>query len=302
MTRDALFATRLDEAATATEVFLTTALSGHGDAPERLMAATRYSALDGGKRLRPFLVLESARLFGQVGAAPLQVAAALECIHCYSLVHDDLPAMDNDALRRGKPTAWKAYDEWTAILAGDALLTFAFELLSDPALDLEPQTKLALVRRLAQASGTQGMVGGQAIDLAADKLGVPAEPDVAHVRKLQAMKTGALILFGVEAGAIIGHASADQRGHLNDYGRAIGLAFQIADDLLDVEGDAAEVGKAVGKDADLGKATLVKLLGVEQARQTLNDAHAEALKHLEPFGDAADVLRATADFIVARRY
>lgn len=293
------FETRLAACAQATDADLAKRLSA-GSGPARLGEALTHAVLGGGKRLRPFLVIETARLF-DVGAEEAQpVASALECIHCYSLVHDDLPAMDNDTLRRGRPTVWKAFDDWSAILAGDALLTLAFEILSDPAWAVANDRKLELVRHLSIASGANGMVGGQYIDLEADKLGRPENPDEAHIRKLQSMKTGALILFATEAGAILASADAMARAALVGYGRALGLAFQIADDLLDAEGDAATVGKAVGKDAAAGKATLVGILGRDAARAELDRAHATALAHLVPFGGRADILRQAADFVIAR--
>lgn len=299
----AAFTGRLAEIADATADDLAARLSAaHPDVPERLTAALKHAVLGGGKRLRPFLVIESARLFGIADDVARPAASALECIHCYSLVHDDLPAMDNDELRRGQPTVWKAFDDWSAILAGDALLTFAFEILADPTWSIATERKLALVRRLAEASGTAGMVGGQYIDLEADKLGRPHNPNEAHVRRLQAMKTGALITFGAEAGAIIAGANTEERSALTGYGRALGLAFQIADDLLDVEGEAAVVGKAVGKDAEAGKATLISLLGVDQARAELADAHRAALAHLEIFGARAEALRQATDFVVLRTH
>lgn len=278
------------------------ALVGGGSAemPERLRDAMRHAALGGGKRLRPFLVLESAALFAVPPKAALDVACALECVHCYSLVHDDLPAMDNDALRRGQPTVWKAYDEWTAILAGDGLLTLAFDILARPATHPDAVVRAELVLELARAAGPAGMVGGQVIDLEADKLGRPGLPDVSHVRRLQAMKTGALIRYAVEAGAIIGRAAPSDRAALVRYGEALGLAFQIADDLLDAEGDAASVGKAVGKDAAAGKATLVSLVGADAARRMLVEAHAEAVKALAAFGARAATLVDAAGFVVSR--
>lgn len=260
----------------------------------------RHAILGGGKRLRPFLVMESAALFEADGQAALATGAALECVHGYSLVHDDLPAMDNDETRRGRPTVWKAFDDWTAILAGDALLTLAFEIVASAPMAIRAEQRVALASRLARASGGEGMVGGQVLDLLADKLGEPSEPDFAHVRHLQSMKTGALILFAVEAGAIVGNADDAALAALGAYGREIGFAFQIADDLLDHEGDAARVGKAVGKDAAAGKATLVDLLGVEQARMARDDALTKAYAALEPFGDRARILKAAADFIGKR--
>jgi farnesyl diphosphate synthase len=272
-----------------------------GDVPERLARAMRHAVLGGGKRFRPFLVIETAALFGVPREQAMAAACALECVHCYSLVHDDLPAMDNDTLRRGQPTVWTAFDEWTAILAGDALLTYAFELLSDPATHAEPLVRLALSRRLAQASGPAGMAGGQIIDLEADKLGQPAAPTLAHIQRLQAKKTGALIAYACEAGGLLGQATPAQMDALTAYGRHLGLAFQIADDLLDVEGDAIAVGKAVAKDAAAGKATLVSLMGLEPARRRLIEAERDAIAALAMFGEQAGVLRAAARFVSQRK-
>jgi len=294
------FKARLAAVAAATERELERRLATDGHTPERLVAAMRHGSLGGGKRLRPFLVVESASLFGITDAIAVPVATALECIHCYSLVHDDLPAMDNDLTRRGQPTVWAHYDEWTAILAGDGLLTLAFEILADPALHVPDARKVALVGALARAAGKDGMVGGQCIDLEADKLGRPSVADDAHVRRLQAMKTGALIHFGVAAGGILGGADRDQSADLDRYGRKLGLAFQIADDLLDVTGDAAVMGKAAGKDAEAGKATLVSLHGVAAARRELEATVADAIAALDRFGGPADTLRATARFVAER--
>jgi farnesyl diphosphate synthase len=269
--------------------------------PERMTAAMRHAVLGGGKRVRPFLVIESAALFGVPLAQALNTAAALECVHCYSLVHDDLPVMDNDLTRRGQPTVWKAFDEWTAILAGDGLLTLAFEILAHPETHASVEIRTALVLEMARASGPAGMAGGQCIDLEADKLGVPAAPKLSHIRRLQAMKTGALIRFGVEAGAILGQATPEQRASLRSYGDHLGFAFQIADDLLDASGDAATVGKATGKDAEAGKATLVSLMGLDAARAKLAETEAAAIAALAPFGKAADTLREAALFVASRK-
>jgi farnesyl diphosphate synthase len=270
--------------------------------PARLLEAMRYAALSGGKRLRPFLVVKAAALFGVPRDRALLAGAALECVHCYSLIHDDLPAMDNDDLRRGQPTAHKAFDEATAILAGDALLTFAFDLMARDAVHPNAAVRLALVSELARAAGIGGMAGGQMLDLDAEgrfaakrKLG---EKDIAT---LQSMKTGALIGFACRAGAMLGEADAASRTALDAYGRAIGQAFQIADDLLDVEGDAATVGKATGKDNAAGKATLVVALGRENAAARLQELVTDAEKALAPFGDKAATLRAAAHFVAARR-
>jgi farnesyl diphosphate synthase len=268
-------------------------------APPRLVAAMRHAALGEAKRLRPFLVLECAGLFGVAPEAALPAAAALECVHCYSLVHDDLPAMDNDDLRRGKPTVHRAFDEWTAILAGDALLTMAFALLAAPQTHTDPAVRAELGASLAAAAGAGGMVGGQCFDLEADKLGNPAQPQQADVERLQAMKTGALIRFACEAGAILGRAAPEPRRALVLYGERLGMAFQIADDLLDAEGDAAAMGKAARKDA--GKATLVAVLGAHAAKARLAALEAQAIAALAPFGPEADILREAARFVVKRQ-
>ncbi|WP_262695453.1 polyprenyl synthetase family protein [Kordiimonas aquimaris] len=263
----------------------------------RVVEAMRYSFFAGGKRLRPFLVLASAALFDVNREQALRVAAAIECVHCYSLIHDDLPAMDDDDFRRGKPTAHKAFDEATAILAGDALLTLAFDILSDEATHADPNVRLSLVRKLARASGHHGMVGGQMIDLsAADRTLEEAE-----IYRLQQMKTGALISFSVEAGAVLGHAAPNVLSSLQGYARDLGLAFQIADDLLDVEGDPDVVGKATQKDADAGKATLVGIMGIERARKQASILADQAIEHLSEFDDKASLLRAVAHFAIFRR-
>ena len=267
------------------------------DTPEaRVIEAMRYGALAGGKRVRPFLVAQSAGLFGVDRHAALRAAAAVEMIHCYSLIHDDLPAMDDDDLRRGQPTCHIKFDEATAILAGDALLTKAFEVLADPATHGDPKVRADLVLAVAKAAGDHGMVGGQMMDLWAED----NELDVPQITRLQRMKTGELIAVSAEAGAILGKASAESRQALHAYAHDIGLAFQIADDLLDVEGDAATVGKATGKDADARKATFVSLLGIEKARQQAQLLSRQAAEHLENFGEKADLLKELARFIVER--
>ncbi|MGQ3348544.1 polyprenyl synthetase family protein, partial [Bosea sp. (in: a-proteobacteria)] len=238
--------------------------------PERLLAAMRHGALGGGKRLRPFLTVETARLFGVAPEAALRAGAAVELVHCYSLVHDDLPAMDDDDTRRGRPTVHKAYDEASAILAGDTLLTYAFEVLADPATHPSGEIRAALVLALAQASGLGGMAGGQMLDLAAEGRfgsGEPAALTEAQIRQLQAMKTGALLAASVGMGAILGGASAAQRAALASYGRALGAAFQVADDILDVEASPEQLGKATAKDQDKGKGTLVQALGLAAAKR-----------------------------------
>jgi farnesyl diphosphate synthase len=271
--------------------------------PKRLRDAMRHACLGGGKRLRPFLVVESARLFGRDGDGPLTAGCALEFVHCYSLVHDDLPAMDDDDLRRGRPTVHKAYDEATAILAGDALLTLAFEVMASQEVDADSGRRAALVLALARAAGAAGMAGGQMLDLAAESSASRGEPalDLADIRRLQAMKTGALILFAVEAGAILGGASRDARASLLDYGRALGAAFQIGDDILDVEASAETLGKATGKDAARGKATLVATLGLEAAKAERDRLAQRAIAALAPFDERAELLRAAARFVAERR-
>ncbi|MER8914729.1 polyprenyl synthetase family protein [Mesorhizobium sp. M0761] len=271
-------------------------LAGEIARPERLMAAMRHGVLNGGKRLRPFLVMESAALFGADGEAAMRVAAALECVHCYSLIHDDLPAMDDDDLRRGQPTVHKAFDEATAILAGDALLTLAFDVLADEATALPAERRAALVLALARAAGTGGMVGGQTLDLEAER----NRPDEAGIVRLQAMKTGALIRFACEAGAIIAGAAPQDRDRLAEFGSAVGLAFQLADDLLDLTADASQMGKATGKDAAAGKATLVALHGANWARSQLHGLVKQAHELLEPYGEQAALLKAAASFVAIR--
>ena len=295
------FEERLSRAQAAVERQLDAELQPAGGAPERLIAAMRHATLGGGKRIRPFLVIETAAFFGVGTEAALPAATALECVHCYSLVHDDLPAMDDDDLRRGRPTVHKAFDEWTAILAGDALTSLAFEILTRPSADPDPAVRAELVLRLAVASGMTGMAGGQCLDLAAEKLKTPPVPSLAFVTRLQAMKTGALLTYACEAGAILGRASASERGAIVTYGRALGAAFQVADDLLDLEGDASTVGKAVAKDAAAGKPTMVAVLGAEAARQRLAALEAEAIEALSGFGGRARVLAETARFLSRRR-
>lgn len=274
-------------------------VAGGDGAPERLAAAMRHGALGGGKRLRPFLVLESAALFGLRSEAALNAAAALECVHCYSLIHDDLPAMDDDDLRRGKPTVHKAFDEATAILAGDSLLTLAFEIMASPETHPDAAVRAELVLCLARASGWCGMAGGQQLDLDAETANAPlGESDI---RRLQAMKTGALITFACEAGAVLGAARPPHRAALKRYGDFLGRAFQLADDILDLEGDAAVVGKATAKDQQAGKATLVSLMGIKPARLRLDGLVAEAKEALEPFGGRASILSQAADFVAARK-
>ncbi len=276
-------------------------LAGEVARPGRLREAMRYATLGGGKRLRPFLLIESARLFGVTGTGPLRAGSALEMIHCYSLVHDDLPAMDNDDLRRGRPTAHIAFDEATAILAGDGLLTYAFDVAADAPTHPDPAVRAALVLVMARAAGVGGMVGGQALDLEAEKAAAPL--DAHAVMQLQAMKTGALLLFAVEAGAIMGGATVAQHEALARYGRALGAAFQVADDILDTESDAATLGKAAGKDAGRNKATLVSALGLDAAKARRDALAGEAQAALADLGmgSRTDILAEAARFTVARK-
>ncbi len=271
-----------------------------GDEGEaRLFEAMRYSSLGGGKRLRAFFVLAGATLF-KVGAhSALRTASAIEFVHAYSLIHDDLPSMDDDDLRRGKPSCHKQFDEATAILAGDALQALAFEVLAHDETHGDPAVRVALVTELARAAGAHGMVGGQMLDLLAESQ--RGERSIGAITRLQRLKTGALISFSCTAGAILGKASDHPRMALQAYAHDLGLAFQIADDLLDVEGNVADLGKTPGKDAAAGKATFVSILGVERARAQAEMLARQAAAHLDSFGEAADLLRQAANFVVARR-
>ena len=263
----------------------------------RLYEAMRYTVLAQGKGFRPFLCLASAEIFDAPEPAAIRVASAIECIHCYSLIHDDLPCMDDDDMRRGKPALHKAFDEATAILAGDALISLAFEILADEATHNDVTTRLDLVAGLARASGMQGMVGGQMIDMMAARDTL----DAGGLTRLQKMKTGALISFAVDAGAILGGAEATERHALAGFAHDIGLAYQIADDVLDVEGDADILGKSVGKDTAQNKSTFVSLLGVERAlEQALQLSH-QAVSYLDAFGKRAEPLREAAAFVIQRR-
>ena len=303
------FKQSLDQVATDTEGLLDRLLapkpaSGELARPARLLEAMRYASLGGGKRIRPFLVIETAKLFKVPRRQALMVAAALECVHCYSLVHDDLPAMDDDALRRGRPTVHKAFDEATAILAGDGLLTFAFDILARQQTHTKPDIRLALISALARAAGVGGMAGGQMLDLAAEGRftnGRGRQLDFGNVKTLQSMKTGALLKFACAGGAMLGEAPRKAQAALEHYGSAVGEAFQVADDLLDIEGDAATVGKATGKDAAAHKATFLSLLGVDGARKRLKALIAEAEKAIAPFGKDGTILKAAAHFIANRR-
>jgi farnesyl diphosphate synthase len=286
-----MFQDALGSAQTSIGAFLSDQLARFGDDP--VAQGMRYAS-DGGKRLRGFLVLETAGLFGVPAQQSLYAATAVECVHAYSLVHDDLPCMDDDDLRRGRPTVHKTWDDATAVLVGDALQTFAFELLADPAAGNADQ-RLALIAGLAKASGAEGMVLGQAQDIAAETAGRPLTLD--EITALQRNKTGRLIEWPAEAGAILGRA---EPAPLRAYARAIGLAFQIADDILDVTGDSETAGKALRKDAEAGKATFVSLLGVEAARARASALVDEACDALTPYGDRSQTLRALARYIVSR--
>lgn len=267
-----------------------------GDARARLFEAVRYAAIGGGKRLRPLLLAATAEMYGVDRTAALRAGVALESIHVYSLIHDDLPCMDDDDLRHGKPTLHRAFDEATAVLAGDTLQCFAFEVLADPATSGDPFTRVELVQTLAQASGASGMAGGQMMDIVAET----SDFDLPTVTRLQQLKTGALLSAGVEMGAILGKVAPEGRTHLRGYARDIGLAFQIADDLLDHEGDEEAAGKALRKDAEAGKQTFVSLLGPERARAQARALVDQAIGHLAQHGEEAELLRAVARFIVER--
>jgi farnesyl diphosphate synthase len=268
------------------------------DPEARLMEAVRYTTLSGGKRIRPFLVMSSARLFNVSENLALRVAAAVEMIHCYSLIHDDLPAMDNDDMRRGMPTCHIKYDEATAILAGDALLARAFEVIAEEATHPDPRVRADLVVSIAHAAGGDGMVGGQMLDLLAEH----ETFEMPTVTRLQRMKTGALIACSCEAGALLGKAGDQSRLALQAYAHDLGLAFQIVDDLLDAEGDSETVGKRTGKDTGAGKATFVSLLGLDRARFQSRMLAEQAVEHLSAFNDLADPLRALAWFVVDRKH
>jgi farnesyl diphosphate synthase len=287
----------LSRVAEVVEAALDVLLPEPEGAEARLAEAMRNATLGGGKRLRAFLVMESAALFAVSETCAARVAAAIEMLHAYSLVHDDLPAMDNDDLRRGKPSTHKAYDEATAILVGDALQTRAFEVLAGPDTHSDPQARCELVAALAAAAGARGMAGGQMIDMLAEG----QELDGPAVARLQALKTGRVIQFSAEAGAVLGRAPTPQRHLLAAYGRDLGAAFQIADDLLDTEGTTEETGKTAGKDAAAGKATMVAVLGVERARAQAELLARQAARHLEGFGPRATTLRALASYVVTRR-
>jgi farnesyl diphosphate synthase len=293
---DTLLAEALGEIAASVDSLFDALLPVPDDARARLVAAMRYAAIGGGKRIRPLLLTATARIFAVAPDAALRAGIAVEAIHVYSLIHDDLPCMDDDALRHGKPTAHIAFDEATAVLAGDALHAFAFEVLADPAVSADPFVRVELLRALGEASGLHGMAGGQMMDLVAED----SQFDLPTITRLQQLKTGALLGAAVEMGAILGHVPPEGRTHLRGYARDIGLAFQIADDLIDHEGDAALAGKAVGKDAAAGKQTFLTLLGPERAREQARMLVDQAIAHLADYGSEADLLRAIARYIIER--
>mgnify|MGYP000495335989 FL=1 len=298
---DPIEAVSLEQALAATAERVTAELERRLAVPPgargRVLEAMRWGSLNGGKRLRPFLVIESARLFDVPERQALNAAVALEMVHCYSLVHDDLPAMDDADLRRGKPTVHKAFDDATAILAGDGLLTEAFAVLAEAETHPDPAVRCRLVAALAAGAGAAGMVGGQMIDLSPERDGL----DLAGISELQALKTGALIAFACRAGEILGGAAPEQEAALLSYAADLGLAFQIADDLLDVEGTTEQLGKPAGADAGLEKATFVRLLGVEGARRKAAELVEMARQRLDSFKEKADLLRRTATFVLERR-
>ena len=300
------FSHRLATVADTVEAYLAERLTPEAQAgeitrPVRLMEAMRHAVLGGGKRLRPFLAIETARMLGGSETGALAAGSGIELVHCYSLVHDDMPAMDDDDMRRGKPTVHKAYDEATAILVGDALQTLAFEILADATWQSDPAIRADLVLGLAKASGLGGMVGGQLLDLGAEGRFGPVTLGVDDTLQLQAMKTGAILAFSVEAGAIVGGANTDERKALLRYGHALGQAFQIADDILDREASPEAMGKATGKDKDAGKATLVDRLGLDGARAECDRLVTVCEDAVSAWGDKAETLRQAARFTVARK-
>ncbi len=302
MAKDARLGEALGAAALAIEAGLETLLPPVSGGASQVVSAMRYAVLGGGKRMRGFLVLEVAAMFAVPAAGAVRVAAAVEMLHAYSLVHDDLPAMDDDDLRRGKPSTHKAFDEATAILAGDALQTRAFEILAEPETHADPEARCVLVAALARAAGAAGMVGGQMYDMASEGLAGRGETlGLDELLHLQALKTGRLIQFSAEAGAILGQVPAELRSSVAAYGRDLGAAFQIADDVLDETGTVEEIGKTVGKDAAAGKSTVVGLLGLEQAAARARTLAGQAAGHLAGFGPEADRLRALAAYVVSRK-
>ena len=289
---------RLKETADQINVALDALLPKAQGSDARLVEAIRYAALSGGKRLRPFFTLEAGRIFDADESALMRVAVAIECVHTYSLIHDDLPCMDDDDLRRGRPTLHRAFDEATALLAGDALLTFAFEVLGEPVTHSDPQMRCKLIVALAKAAGAQGMVAGQAADMAGGDMG----SDLIAVTRMNRLKTGALINYAVDAGAMIGCASEAEKTALSRYAHDVGLAFQMVDDLLDAEGVVRDTGKAVGKDKDRGKVNFVTVLGADATRDRIAMLADQAKQHLSLFGPRAYVLNEAVDFIITRRH
>lgn len=289
---------RLKQTAEQVSIALDSLLPAEQGSEAGLIGAIRYAALGGGKRLRPFFTMEAGRIFDADEGSLLRAACAIECVHTYSLVHDDLPAMDDDDLRRGRPTLHRKYDEATAILAGDALLTFAFELMAEPATHSDPQMRCKLISGLAKASGAHGMVAGQSADMAGADIG----SDLIAVTRMNRLKTGALINFAVDAGALIGGASEAEKTALSRYAHDVGLAFQMRDDLLDAEGVVRDTGKAVGKDKARGKVNFVTVLGADATRDRINMLASQAKAHLGVFGSRARTLLDAVDFIVERRY
>ncbi|MBT5187821.1 MAG: polyprenyl synthetase family protein [Kordiimonadaceae bacterium] len=288
----------LKNIATLMESSLITHLPEPEGMEDQVIDAMRYALLSGGKRLRPFLVMTTSFLFSVKSVHALQVAAAVECVHTYSLIHDDLPAMDDDDMRRGKPSVHKKYDEATAILAGDALLTLAFEILSDKKTHPDANVRSELICTFARAIGAMGMVGGQMIDLKAENQSLSQS----EITRMQHMKTGALIVFSCEAGAILANVNDERRSALKEYAQNIGLAFQVVDDLLDVEGKSEDIGKTVGKDIEAGKATLVSLMGIEPAREYGQELIEQATNSLQIFDEKADALRSLAAFVINRAH
>ncbi|SKA30403.1 polyprenyl synthetase family protein [Consotaella salsifontis] len=300
MTSTEAFETVLNETAKTVTATLKDVFGSHRlivGTPHRLLDAMRHGVLNGGKRLRPFLVLETAKLFSAPQQAAMDVAIALECIHCYSLIHDDLPAMDDDSVRRGKPTVHKAFDEATAVLAGDGLLTLAFGLIAE-AESIPPAPRIALISALSRRAGVAGMVGGQMLDMNAQDHDLK---DI-EITRMQTMKTGALLSFACEAGAIVGGATVDHRNRLRHLGEVLGRAYQLSDDLLDETGDAGAMGKAARKDRGQGKKTMVALHGVDWAKDRLYDLSVEAEELLKHYGDQATTLRAATRYIVSRSH
>lgn len=295
------FQTRLHTVATEMETVLAQILPEPAGPQSRIMDAMAYALLDGGKRLRPFLLIEAAKMLGAENSGIWQAAAALECVHVYSLIHDDLPCMDDDDLRRGKPTVHKAYDEALAVLAGDALLTLAFEILGRDGVHPDAEVRLKLITELAENSGSHGMIGGQVIDIYAGGNDQKTIMDEALITQLQALKTGALIHYAVIAGGRLAGASDEDLQNLSTYADALGLAFQIRDDILDVEGDSTLMGKRTNKDAGLGKATFVSIHGLEGAKKKALKLGERAKAALEPYGEKADILCSTVDFVLNRQ-